>query len=138
GARGSMSTFVQQGVGDVLLAWENEAMLGVREFGAGQLEIVTPSISIMAEPTVAVVDQVVLHRKTREVATEYLQYLYSPEAQEIVAKHYYRPRDPHVASEHAADFPVLNLVTIDDFGGWAKVQEQHFGDGGVFDRIYAH
>ncbi len=136
GARGSMTTFVQQSVGDVLLAWENEAILGIREFGEGQLEVVTPSISILAEPSVAVVDQVVLRRKTREVATEYLQYLYSPAAQEIIARHFYRPRDPAVAAKYAAQFPQVNLVTIADFGGWAKAQQLHFSEGGVFDRIY--
>ena len=136
GARGSMTTFVQQDVGDVLLAWENEAILGIREFGEGQLEVVTPSISILAEPSVAVVDQVVLRRKTREVATEYLQYLYSPEGQEIIAKHFYRPRDPAVAAKYAAQFPQVNLVTIADFGGWAKAQQLHFSEGGVFDKIY--
>jgi sulfate/thiosulfate-binding protein len=137
GARGSMTTFVQQGVGDVLLAWENEAVLGMREFGIGQLEVITPSVSILAEPSVAVVDQVVLRRGTREVAQEYLQYLYSPEAQEIVAKHYYRPRDPGVAAKYAEQFPTVELVTIADFGGWAVAQERHFAEGAVFDRIYA-
>jgi sulfate/thiosulfate-binding protein len=137
GARGSMTTFVQQGVGDVLLAWENEAVLGMREFGTGRLEVITPSVSILAEPSVAVVDQVVLRRGTREVAQEYLQYLYSPEAQEIVAKHYYRPRDEAVAAKYAAQFPQVELVTIADFGGWAAAQEKHFAEGAVFDRIYA-
>ena len=136
GARGSMTTFVQQGIGDVLLAWENEALLGVREFGADKLEVVAPSISILAEPSVAVVDKVVLQRGTREVAQEYLQYLYSPEAQEIVAKHYYRPRDAAVAAKYSAQFPELNLVTIADFGGWKQAQEKHFAEGGIFDRIY--
>ena len=136
GARGSMTTFVQQGIGDVLLAWENEAILGVEEFMGKNLELVVPSISILAEPSVAVVDQVVLRRGTREVAQEYLQYLYSPEGQEIVAKHHYRPRDPEVAAKYASRFPQLNLVTIADFGGWAKAQDLHFKDGGIFDRIY--
>ncbi len=137
GARGSMTTFVQQGIGDVLLAWENEAILGKEQFKDKQLELIAPSVSILAEPSVAVVEQVALHRGTREVAQEYLQYLYSPEAQEIVAKHYYRPRDPAVAARYASQFPQLNLVTIADFGGWAKAQERHFNDGGVFDRIYS-
>jgi sulfate transport system substrate-binding protein len=136
GARGSMTSFVQQGIGDVLLAWENEAILGVDEFKDKHLELIVPSISILAEPSVCVVDQVVLRRGTREVAQEYLQYLYSPEAQEIVAKHHYRPRDPDVAARYAARFPPLNLVTIADFGGWTKAQETHFKDGAIFDKIY--
>lgn len=137
GARGSMTTFTQQGTGDVLIAWENEALLGVREMGSDKFEIVMPSLSIVAEPPVAVVDKVVLHRHTREVAQAYLQYLYSPEGQEIIAKNYYRPRDTAVAAKYAAQFPQLTLVTIADFGGWEKVQQMHFNDGGVFDQIYA-
>ncbi len=136
GARGSMTTFVQQGIGDVLLAWENEAVLGAEQFKDKHLEVVMPSISILAEPSVAVVDQVSLRRGTRAVAQEYLQYLYSPEAQEIVAKHHYRPRDPQVAAKYAAQFPQLNLVTIADFGGWQQAQDRHFKDGAMFDRIY--
>jgi len=137
GARGSTTTFVQRGLGDVLIAWENEALLAVKELGADKLQIVVPTISVLAEPPVAVVDKVVLRRGTREVATAYLQYLYSKEGQEIVAKNYYRPRDPEVASKYAAQYPKLNLFTVADFGGWSKVQPLHFGDGGVFDQIYA-
>jgi sulfate/thiosulfate transport system substrate-binding protein len=136
GARGSTTTFVQRGLGDVLIAWENEALLAVKELGADKLQIVVPTVSVLAEPPVAVVDKVVLRRGTREVAQAYLQYLYSKEGQEIVAKNYYRPRDPQVAAKYAAQYPKLNLVTIADFGGWSKVQPTHFGDGGVFDQIY--
>jgi sulfate transport system substrate-binding protein len=137
GARGSTTTFVQRGLGDVLLAWENEAVLAVKELGADKLQIVVPTISVLAEPPVAVVDKVVLRRGTREVAQAYLQYLYSKEGQEIVAKNYYRPRDAEVAAKYAAQYPKLNLFTVADFGGWSKVQPTHFGDGGVFDQIYA-
>jgi len=137
GARGATTTFVQRGIGDVLLAWENEAFLSIKELGADKVEIVVPSLSILAEPPVAVVDKVVLRRGTREVATEYLQYLYSPEAQEIIAKNFYRPIDEQVAAKHAGQFPQIKLVTIADFGGWAKAQKTHFADGGVFDQIYA-
>jgi sulfate/thiosulfate transport system substrate-binding protein len=137
GARGSTTTFVQRGLGDVLIAWENEAMLAVKELGADKLQIVVPTVSVLAEPPVAVVDKVVLRRGTREVAQAYLQYLYSKEGQEIVAKNYYRPRDAEVAAKYAAQYPKLNLVTIADFGGWAKVQPTHFGEGGVFDQIYS-
>ena len=137
GARGATTTFVQRGIGDVLLAWENEAFLSIKELGADKVEIVVPSLSILAEPPVAVVDKVVLRRGTREVATEYLQYLYSPEAQEIIAKNFYRPIDEQVAAKHAGQFPKIKLVTIADFGGWAKAQKTHFADGGVFDQIYA-
>jgi sulfate/thiosulfate transport system substrate-binding protein len=137
GARGSTTTFVQRGLGDVLIAWENEALLAVKELGADKLEIVVPTISVLAEPPVAVVDKVVLRRGTREVAQAYLQYLYSKEGQEIVAKNYYRPRDAEVAAKYAAQYPKLKLFTVADFGGWSKVQPTHFGDGGVFDQIYA-
>jgi sulfate/thiosulfate transport system substrate-binding protein len=137
GARGSTTTFVQRGIGDVLLAWENEAFLSIKELGADKVQIVLPSLSILAEPPVTVVDKVVLRRGTREVATEYLKYLYSPEAQEIIAKNFYRPTDDKVAAKHAGQFPKIKLVTIADFGGWAKAQKQHFADGGVFDQIYA-
>jgi sulfate/thiosulfate transport system substrate-binding protein len=136
GARGSTTTFVQRGLGDVLIAWENEALLAIKELGGDKLQIVVPTVSVLAEPPVAVVDKVVLKRGTREVAQAYLQYLYSKEGQEIVAKEYYRPRDKDVAAKYAAQFPKLNLVTIADFGGWAKAQPTHFGDGGVFDQIY--
>jgi sulfate transport system substrate-binding protein len=137
GARGSATTFVQRELGDVLIAWENEAQLALRELGADKLEIVVPSVSILAEPPVAVVDEVALRHGTRELATAYLEYLYSKEGQEIVARHFYRPRDPEVAARYAARFPSLKLVTIADFGGWAAAQHTHFSDGGVFDQIYA-
>ena len=137
GARGSTTTFVQRGIGDVLLAWENEAFLSIKELGADKVQIVVPSLSILAEPPVAVVDKVVLRRGTREAATEYLKYLYSPEAQEIIAKNFYRPIDEKVAAKYTQQFPKIKLVTIADFGGWAKAQKQHFADGGVFDQIYA-
>ena len=137
GARGSTTTFVQRGIGDVLLAWENEAFLSIKELGPDKVEIVVPSLSILAEPPVAVVDKVVLRRGTRDAATEYLKYLYSPEAQEIIARNFYRPIDPAVAARYAKTFPTLNLVTIKDFGGWSQAQKVHFADGGVFDQIYA-
>jgi sulfate/thiosulfate-binding protein len=136
GARGSTTTFVQRGIGDVLLAWENEAFLSIKELGPDKVDIVIPSLSILAEPPVTVVDKVVLRRGTREVATEYLKHLYSPEAQEIIALNYYRPTDPAVAAKYEKQFPKVNLVTIKDFGGWAKAQKDHFADGGVFDQIY--
>jgi sulfate transport system substrate-binding protein len=138
GARGSTTTFAQRGIGDVAISWENEAWLAVKELGPEKFEIVIPSISILAEPSVAVVDKVVLRRGTRAVAEEYLKYLYSPEGQEIAARNYYRPRNPEVAAKHQELFPKLDLVTIKDFGGWAKAQKEHFGDGGVFDQIYQH
>jgi sulfate transport system substrate-binding protein len=137
GARAATTTFVQRGIGDVLLAWENEALLAIKELGPDKVEIVVPSISILAEPSVSVVDKVVLRRGTREVATEYLKYLYSKEGQEIIAKNYYRPRDPEVAAKYASQYPKLNLVTIKDFGGWAAAQKTHFSDKGVFDQIMA-
>jgi sulfate/thiosulfate transport system substrate-binding protein len=137
GARGATTTFVQRGIGDVLLAWENEAFLSIKELGADKVEIVVPSLSILAEPPISVVDKVVLRRGTREVATEYLQHLYSPEAQEIIARNFYRPIDEKVAAKYANQFPKLNLVTIADFGGWAKAQKEHFADGGIFDQTYA-
>lgn len=137
GARGSTTTFVQRGLGDVLIAWENEAILAVKELGADKLQIVVPSVSILAEPPVAVVDNVALRRGTREVATAYLQYLYSKEGQEIIAKNYYRPRDPEIAAKYASQFPKLTLSTVADLGGWSKVQPTHFADGGVFDQIYS-
>jgi sulfate transport system substrate-binding protein len=137
GARGATTTFVQRGLGDVLIAWENEALLAVRQLGADQLEIVVPSVSILAEPPVAVVDKVALRHGTRDVAMAYLRYLYSSEGQEIVARHFYRPRDPQVAARYAARFPRLKLATIADFGGWAQAQSTHFAEGGVFDQISA-
>ena len=137
GARGSTVTFAERGIGDVLLAWENEAWLSLKEFGADKFDIVYPPISILAEPPVAVVDKVVDKKGTREVAQAYLEYLYSPEGQDIAARNYYRPIDPAVAAKYAKNFPKLNLFTIDDtFGGWAKAQKTHFADGGVFDQIY--
>lgn len=135
GARGSTTTFSRRGIGDVLISWENEAHLALKE-SPGQFEIVTPSMSILAEPPVAVVDKIVDGNGNREVAQAYLEYLYTPEGQEIAARHYFRPVDPEVAAKHAAMFPSINLVTIADFGGWAKAQKEHFGDGGVFDSIY--
>ena len=137
GARGSTITFVQRGLGDVLLAWENEAFLAINELGKDKFDIVIPSVSILAEPPVAVVDKVVDKRGTRKVAEAYLNFLYTRDGQEIAAKHYYRPRNADVATTHAATFPQLKLFTIDEqFGGWAKTQKAHFGDGGVFDQIY--
>jgi sulfate/thiosulfate transport system substrate-binding protein len=137
GARGSLTTFAQRGIGDVLIAWENEAHLALTQPDGAKFEIVIPSISILAEPPVAVVDRVALRHKTTEVARAYLEHLYSPAAQEIIAKHYYRPRNAEVAQKHAKRFPAVKLVTIADFGGWAKAQQTHFADGGLFDRIYA-
>ncbi|MFZ2868662.1 sulfate ABC transporter substrate-binding protein [Zavarzinia sp.] len=138
GARGSTTTFVQRGIGDVLLAWENEAFLALKELGPGEFEIVVPSLSILAEPPVAVVDKVVDKRGTRKQAEAYLNYLYSTEGQALAAKWFYRPRDPAVAAKYKDIFPKVELVTIDDaaFGGWRKAQATHFGDGGVFDQIY--
>jgi len=137
GARGSTTTFVQREIGDVLIAWENEAFLSIKELGPDKVEIVVPSQSILAEPPVAVVDKVVNKKGTRQVAEAYLQYLYTPEGQEIAAKNYYRPRLESVANKYAATFPKIKLVTIDDtFGGWQKAQRTHFVDGGVFDQIY--
>jgi sulfate/thiosulfate-binding protein len=137
GARGATTTFVQRGIGDVLVAWENEALLAVEKLGRGDFEIIAPSVSILAEPPVAVVDKVVDRRGTRRVAEAYLEFLYSPEGQEIAAKHYYRPRSEAVRARHAKQFPELRLFTVDTvFGGWAKAQKTHFADGGVFDQIY--
>jgi sulfate transport system substrate-binding protein len=130
-------TFAERGIGDVLLAWENEAHLSLKEFGADKFDIVYPPISILAEPPVTVVDKVVDKRGTREVAQAYLDYLYTPEGQDIAARNFYRPIDPTVAARYTRLFPRLNLFTIDDtFGGWAKAQKTHFADGGVFDKIY--
>jgi sulfate transport system substrate-binding protein len=137
GARGSTTTFVQRGIGDVLLAWENEAFLSIQELGPEKVQIVVPSLSILAEPPVAVVDKVVDKKGTRAVAQAYLEFLYTPEGQEIAAKNYYRPRLEAVAKKHAQSFPKINLITIDDvFGGWQKAQKTHFADGGLFDQIY--
>ena len=137
GARGSTTTFVQRGIGDVLLAWENEAFLSLKELGPDKVEIVVPSLSILAEPPVAVVDKVVNKKGTQSVAQAYLEYLYTPEGQEIAAKNYYRPRLESVAKRHGSTFPKIKLVTIDEvFGGWQKAQQAYFADGGVFDQIY--
>ena len=137
GARGSTITFVQRGVGDVLLAWENEAHLAIKEFGADQFEIVTPSLSILAEPPVAVVDKVAKRHGTQAAAAAYLQYLGSDEGQEIAAKNFYRPRNERIAARYAAQFATLKLVTVDrEFGGWQKAQRKFFGDDGIFDQIY--
>ncbi len=136
GARGATITFSQRRQGDVLIAWENEAILAKQELSKDGLEIVTPSISILAEPPVAVVDAIVDKHGTRKEAEAYLKFLYTTEAQEIAAKHYYRPRDPAVAAAHASEFPTVSLTTIDDFGGWKAAQGKHFADGGVFDQIY--
>jgi sulfate/thiosulfate-binding protein len=137
GARGSTVTFAERGQGDVLLAWENEAHLSLKEFGADKFDIVYPPSSILAEPPVAVVDKVVDKKGTRAVATAYLEYLYTLEGQEIAAKNFYRPIDPKVAAKYAKQFPAVKLFTIDQlFGGWTKAQKTHFADGGVFDQIY--
>jgi len=136
GARGSTTTFVERGIGDVLLAWENEAFLAVNELGKDKFEIVVPSVSILAEPPVAVVDKVVDKRGTRDVAQAYLEYLYTDEGQEFAAKNYYRPTSKEVAAKYADQFPKLELFTIDEFGGWRQAQKTHFDDGGTFDQIY--
>jgi sulfate transport system substrate-binding protein len=136
-ARAATNTFLQRGIGDVLIAWENEALLASKEFGPDKVQLVVPSISILAEPSVSVVDRVAARHGTTLLATEYLKYLYSPEGQEIAAKHYYRPRNPEVAKQHASQYPKVRLFTISDlFGGWFNAQRTHFQDGGVFDQIY--
>lgn len=137
GARGSTTTFVERGIGDVLLAWENEALLAIKELGPDKFDIVYPSLSILAEPPVTVVDKVARKRGTYEIARAYLEYLYTDVGQELAAKHYYRPRNAAIAAKYAGQFPKVNLITIDEvFGGWAKAQTTHFADGGVFDQIY--
>jgi sulfate/thiosulfate-binding protein len=136
GARGSTTTFVERGLGDVEIAWENDAFLAVNDLGKGEFQIVVPKQSILAEPPVALVDKVVDQKGTRAVAQAYLQYLYTPAGQEIVAKHYFRPRDPAVAKKYAKVFPNLKLVNISLFGGWQNAQKIFFADGGVFDQIY--
>jgi len=136
GARGSTTTFVERGIGDVLLAWENEAFLAVKQLGKGKFEIVTPSLSILAEPTVALIDKVVDKKGTREIAEAYLKFLYTPEGQEIGVRNHYRPQDKDVAAKFAGAFAKVELFTIDDmFGGWQKAQKTHFADGGVFDEL---
>jgi len=136
GARGATTTFVERGIGDVLIAWENEAYLAVKELGPTKFDIITPSISILAEPPVAVVDKVVDKRGTRKVAEAYLQYLYTDEAQDIIAKNYYRPATAKAAQKYASQFAKVNLFTIDQVGGWTAAQKAHFADGGIFDQIY--
>ncbi len=137
GARGATTTFAQREIGDVLLTWENEAFLALREFGAAKLELVAPSVSILAEPSVSVVDKNVDAKKTRDIAEDYLKYLYSEEAQDIIGKNYYRPRSEKALAKYGAQFPKIELVTVDGaFGGWNKAQRLHFADGGTFDQIY--
>jgi sulfate transport system substrate-binding protein len=136
GARGSTTTFVQRGQGDVLLAWENEAFLAVNELGKGKFDIVYPSISILAEPPVTVVDKVVDGNGNRKAAEAYLKFLYTPQAQEIIAHNYYRPRNPQVAAKYKSRFPNIQLLTINSFGGWDRAQRGHFNDGGLFDQIF--
>lgn len=137
GARGATTTFVERGLGDVLIAWENEAFLSEKELGSGKFDIVVPSISVLAEPSVAVVDANAKAHGTEKVAEAYLRFLYTPEGQDIVAKNYYRPRDPAVLARYATLFPKIEMRTIRDFGGWKVAQARFFADGGVFDRIYS-
>ena len=137
GARGSTTTFVQRRLGDVLLAWENEAFLALDEFGKDQFEIVVPSLSILAEPPVALLDKIVDRHGTRKVAQAYLDFLYTPAAQQIIGKNHYRPTEATAKAQYASKFPKLELVTIADFGGWSKAQPTHFGEGGVFDQIFS-
>ncbi len=137
GARGSTTTFIERGIGDVLLTWENEALLAIKELGPEKVEIVVPSVSVLAEPPVSVVDKVADRRGTRKQAEAYLQYLYTEEGQEIAAQNYYRPSNEKVAKKYAAQFPKVKLLTVDEIaGGWSKAQRTHFADGGVFDQIY--
>ena len=137
GARGSTTTFVERGIGDVLLTWENEALLAIKELGPEKVEIVVPSLSILAEPPVTIVDKVVDRRGTRKIAEAYLQHLYSDEGQEIAGKHYYRPTNEKIAAKYASQFPKVKLLTVDEIaGGWTKAQKAHFADGGIFDQIY--
>ncbi len=136
GARGSTTTFAEREIGDVLITWENEAYLVLKEFGADKYEVVTPSFSVLAEPPVTVVEDVARKHGTTEVATEYLKHLYSKEGQELIAKHHYRPSDKEVLAKYAKQFPTLELVNVAQFGGWTEVQNKHFADGGVFDKIY--
>ncbi len=136
GARGATATFAQRNIGDVLLAWENEAHLAVKELGADKLEFVYPAFSILAEPCVSMVDRIVDRKNTRPLAEAYLSHLYSPEAQALVAEHFYRPRNAEVMTRHATNFPAMEMVSIDELGGWRDAQRVHFDDGGTFDRIY--
>ena len=136
GARGSTTTFVERGIGDVLIAWENEAYLALKELGPDKFDLITPSLSILTEPPVSIVDKVVDKRGTRKLATAYLEYLYSPEGQTLAGDNYYRPRDPKIAAKYAKQFAPVKLFTIDEvFGGWTTAQKVHFADGGVFDQI---
>ena len=137
GARGATTTFVERGIGDVLIAWENEALLAQKKLGGGKVQMIVPSISILAEPAVAVIDANAKKHGTLAAANAYLQFLYTPRAQEIIARNYYRPRDPAVMARHAAEFRKVKLATIADFGGWKAAQKHYFGDGGLFDRIMA-
>ncbi|MBN8871348.1 MAG: sulfate ABC transporter substrate-binding protein [Planctomycetes bacterium] len=136
GARGATTSFAQRGLGDVLISWENEAFLAQKEFGRSDFEIVRPSVSILAEPPVAVVDSVVDQRGTRAAAEAYLRFLYTPEGQDLIARNFYRPRDATVAQRYATTFPAMTLATIQDFGGWDRAQAEHFADGGTFDRVF--
>ncbi len=136
GARGATTTFVERGIGDVLLAWENEAFLVLNELGKGNYEIVAPSLSILAEPPVAVVDKVAAKKGNSNIAKAYLEYLYTEEGQDIIGKHYYRPRSEAALSKYAERFPKIKLATIEDFGGWSEAQKKHFADAGIFDQIY--
>lgn len=137
GARGATTTFIERGQGDVLIAWENEAILSTRELGRGKFDIVVPSVSILAEPPVAMVDKVVDKDGNRKAAEAYLKFLYTPEAQDIIARNYFRPRDRAIAAKYRALFPNVKLLTIRNFGGWARAQKMHFDDGGTFDQIFA-
>jgi sulfate transport system substrate-binding protein len=137
GARGATSTFVERKIGDVLIAWESEALLSKNELGKAEFEIVNPSVSILAEPPVAIVDKYVAKHGTEQAARAYLEFLYTPAAQRVAAKHYYRPRNADVAKEYAAQFPNISLFTVDEvFGGWQKAQAAHFADRGIFDQLY--
>ncbi|HEY9181905.1 MAG TPA: sulfate ABC transporter substrate-binding protein, partial [Gammaproteobacteria bacterium] len=138
GARAATNTFVQRGIGDVLLAWESEAKLALRQMGPDAFDVVYPSVSVLAEPPVALIDGVVDRKETRAVAEAYLEFLYSPEGQDIAARNFFRPTDPEVLARYANEFPPLRLFTVDDvFGGWPKAQQEHFSDGGVYDRLFA-
>jgi sulfate transport system substrate-binding protein len=138
GARGATTTFVQRGMGDVFISWENEAYLALKEYGADKLEVVVPSLSILAEPPVAIVEKVARKRGTEAVAKAYLEYLYSEEGQDLIGRHFYRPRSEKAAAKYASQFTKVKLVTIDEvFGGWKKAQQTHFADGGVFDQLYS-
>jgi sulfate transport system substrate-binding protein len=138
GAHGSTLTFTQRGIGDVLVGWENDAHLSIKEAGPGKFEIIAPSLSILAEPPVAVVDKYAAKHGTTEIATEYLKYLYSPEAQDVIGANFYRPRDAAAAAKYASQFPAIELVTVEqNFGGWSKAQPEFFGDGGIFDQVYS-